>query len=295
MKKIFTSYIPAILISSLFIIPIISFSDFFIGIVSGKNYCFYIFMTILIVYNILLYIFNKSSKKISLNKIDFVLLSLIIWNLFTASISQDSYVNEKTSELLLLTIFYFIVKGQLTYSENQISLLIISTVFLLTIAIAEVIIGILQLYYIIPSNNPYFKITGTFHNPAPFALFLTIVYAYALAAYSFNVVPNKVIRYLALVCCMLIMSVIPFTLNRTSWIGIFASTLLIGLYKLSQSKLILKLNIWKKIYLVTMIILLVGISVPYLYNFKKGSSDGRILVWKVSGKIIKEHPLFGIG
>src|ERR1035437_5446078 len=114
MKKIFTSYIPAILISSLFIIPIISFSDFFIGIVSGKNYCFYIFMTILIVYNILLYIFNKSSKKISLNKIDFVLLSLIIWNLFTASISQDSYVNEKTSELLLLTIFYFIVKGQLT-------------------------------------------------------------------------------------------------------------------------------------------------------------------------------------
>ena len=163
------------------------------------------------------------------------------------------------------------------------------------IAITEVIIGILQLYNVIPSNNPYFKVTGTFNNPTPYALLLTITYAYALAVYSFNVVSHKPIKYLALASCVLILNIIPFTLNRASWIGILASTFLIGFYKFSQSKFVLKLNTLKKIGLATVIILIVAVSIPLLYNFKKGSSDGRLLVWKISGSIIKEHPFIGIG
>lgn len=252
-------------------------------------------MTILIIYNISLYIFDKADRKISLNKIDFAFLLFVIWNLFSSIITHDTYINDKTGELFLLTIFYFIVKGQLADYNNQNSFLIISTVFLLSVAIAEVVIGMLQLYHIISSNNPYFKVTGTFNNPTPYALLLTIIYAYALAVYSFNVVSFKPIKYLALGSCFLILNIIPFTLNRASWIGIFASTILIGLYKLSQSKYLLKLNKWKKFGLATIIIILVGLSLPFLYNFKKGSSDGRLLVWKVSGNIIKEHPLIGIG
>ena len=57
----------------------------------------------------------------------------------------------------------------------------------------------------------------------------------------------------------------------------------------------MKLNTWKKIGLAAVVILIVAVSIPSLYNFKKESSDGRLLVWKVSGSIIKEHPFIGIG
>ena len=140
-KKIFSSYLPAILISLLFVIPVINSSDLFNGIVSGKKYGFYLFMTILLIYNIFLQIFDKKDRVISMNKIDLVFIILVFWNFFSAFVSHDSYINDKTSELFFLTIFYFIVKGHLVDPENQKRFLIISTFFLLSIAIAEVIIG----------------------------------------------------------------------------------------------------------------------------------------------------------
>ena len=32
-----------------------------------------------------------------------------------------------------------------------------------------------------------------------------------------------------------------------------------------------------------------------IYHFKKGSSDGRLFIWKVSTEIIKDNPVFGVG
>lgn len=32
-----------------------------------------------------------------------------------------------------------------------------------------------------------------------------------------------------------------------------------------------------------------------IYQFKKESADGRLLIWKVSTHIIKDNPLFGVG
>ena len=110
-KKIFTSYLPAILISLLFVIPVINSSDLFNGIVSAKKYGFYILMTMLIVYNIFLYMFNKQRRRLVLNKIDIFFLLFISWNFISAIITNDSYINDKTSELFFLAIFYFLIKG----------------------------------------------------------------------------------------------------------------------------------------------------------------------------------------
>jgi len=38
-----------------------------------------------------------------------------------------------------------------------------------------------------------------------------------------------------------------------------------------------------------------GITCLGLYHFKKGSADGRMLIWKVSSNIIKDYPILGVG
>lgn len=51
----------------------------------------------------------------------------------------------------------------------------------------------------------------------------------------------------------------------------------------------------KKVVLVTTVILIIGVSLLGVYHFKKGSSDGRLFIWKVSTKMINDNPLFGVG
>jgi O-antigen ligase len=264
------------------------------GLFTGKNYWFYISIAILLSFNVLYYLFDISPKKLLFNRIDFFFLSFVIWSLFSGAYSQPNIINEDTSELFLLTIFFFIVKIELSDPQKHQFFFKITTIFFLVISSIESLVGILQLYSIIQSNNPYFKVTGTFVNPTPFGLFLCIAFVFGLTVFTLQGFSNKVIKYMALVSCILIVFILPFSLNRASWIGVLAGILIIGLYKLIQLKHVYTVGVRKKVGIVGVIIL-ICISGVFLYHFKKDSSDGRMLIWKVSGNIIKEHPLAGIG
>jgi O-antigen polymerase len=107
----------------------------------------------------------------------------------------------------------------------------------------------------------------------------------------------KLTYYISLLTVISIILVLPATMNRASWLGVLAGSLMAFNYRynLFNSVKIHLRNIARKLSALILIILLVGFSVTGLYFLKKGSSIGKLLIWEVTAGKIWEKPLFGHG
>lgn len=288
-------FLPALFCASLFTVPLFKPENMFEGAFFGKEFGLYVLMTILLSYTVISKIFEHDRSKVHLNMIDISFILFITWNFISSLTSGDPYINNKTYELFFLAFFYFIVKNVFSDAELFRSRIILSTMILNIVVLIEVITGLLQLYKIIPSENPYFPITGTFHNPAPYSLFLAISFSYNFAVYSFDSFNSRLSKHFSLISCVAILLIIPFTGNRASWIGIVAGIAFVLFIKYRYTLAKYKSSLLLKTGIISIALVAVLGSVLFLYNHKKGSSDGRLLIWKVSSNIIKEQPLTGVG
>jgi O-antigen ligase len=284
-----------VLCASLFTVPLFNPENMFEGAFFGKEFGFYLLMTILLSYTVITTVFDHERSKVHFNMIDITFILFIIWNLISSTISGYPYITNKTYELFFLSFFYFIVKNIFSDSKICWNRLVLSTGILNIVVIIEVITGLLQLYKIIPSQNPYFILIGTFHNPAPYSLFLTVTFPYLFSVYLLDVFKVKYIKNLSLISCIAVLLVIPFTGNRASWIGIVLSLVFVLFFKYKHIAEKIKLTGLFKAVITSAAIILVFGAAFLLYNLKKGSSDGRLLIWKVSSNIIRDQPLTGVG
>lgn len=192
---------------------------------------------------------------------------------------------------------------------------------LIGIALIEVIWGYFQHYAFLPSLHDNFFITGSLQNPGPYSIFLSIVSPIALYwtiqltknldrllhrsnPYCRNFEPTTetintiLLLLLSGITLFGIVSILPLTMSRTAWFATLISSLFVIFRFFSLHKIFKKaLRTHRK----TSIALLVGCSLlavlfcGSLYHIKKDSADGRMLIWKISSSIIKEHPFFGVG
>jgi O-antigen polymerase len=96
--------------------------------------------------------------------------------------------NQRFINYTLCVILYFIMKvmKELNNEKNKDDSFIPSFFHsfilnsLILTGLGQAIWGLLQLYGILPSFNSNFKITGTFFNPAPYALYLAVIFPMAL-------------------------------------------------------------------------------------------------------------------
>jgi len=95
-----------------------------------------------------------------------------------------------------LLLLYFVVKWVIatktdtlqtnsSKEEGKISINPINTIvgFIILTGLVQTIWGLMQLYDFTPSLHSSFKITGTFYNPAPYALYLSVVFPLALGVF----------------------------------------------------------------------------------------------------------------
>lgn len=189
--------------------------------------------------------------------------------------------------------------------------------FLILTALAQSIWGLLQLYGFLPSFNSNFKITGTFFNPAPYALYIAIIFPLALGNVLFNerfkainqeaISPLifkfsnwlifKLPYFLSFATVIAILLVLPATMIRAAWFGAFAGVLVVLQYKyhcIQQIKQFLNTRI-KQTAAVAIAIAVVTSLAFGIYHLKKDSANSKLFIWEVTmGKII-EKPLFGYG
>ena len=169
-------------------------------------------------------------------------------------------------------------------------------VIFLTYGIFEILYSLRQILANIFSSTTV-PIVGTFNNPAPFAIILSIVaplswYYIINKLWKFKV--NDIIDNIISILSILFFISMPIALymsqSRTGWLATIISCSIITLLKLFEYP---NWRHYCSIFLSFIIVALCLLSVP-AYKIKQNSADGRLLIWKISTSIIKEHPVFGI-
>lgn len=189
---------------------------------------------------------------------------------------------------------------------------------LFLLGLSEFIEGVAQLYGFRVSHHALYNITGSFSNPGPYAGFLAVIFPIALywtlklypSLYCLNkeifkrilLQPKKAGDYITFGLASLYVfgcfSILPATMSRSAWLAAAAGGSLVVCrhYNCHKGlKKYYKTNFHKCIFAVVTSVFLI-IAVCYsMYQMKKDSADGRLLLWKISWLAFQENPWYGVG
>lgn len=274
------------------------------GVVTGKYFWFYICMGLSVVSVMLSFWLNR--KQVQFSLIDFLIILFGIMA-FIISYYHHGEVTNKLIVLILTVVLFFCLKVFIIqYKWNT---FILITFFIMT-GMIEAIWGLMQLYGFSSSQHSFFKITGSFFNPGPYAGYLAMIFSVAfyfllsdyrvLKKHQYLYLKPFFIRWsISLITLISILLILPATMSRASWIAAICGCSAVGLFYLFRKRATgvkRYLNKYQKkiplVVLPTMIFII--ISFFSIYNLKKDSADGRVLIWKTSMQVILEHPL-GVG
>ena len=252
--------------------------DLYNGLNTAKQLWFYGSASVLFfVTSIVILLKRKTSLRINL--VDLSVLFFYLYFFARSIITPYTPIlhNQKFLNWTILVIMYFIIGFTLADSSTgqektgdkcqilvKIQLIRFVVWVIILTGLAEAIWGLMQLYGFRQSFNSNFKITGSFFNPAPYALYLAAVFPMALGVwlyssrlreegavrqgaesrghgknsvfnfrkikenagrfYSICGILNLLARFLSLITMIAIILVLPATMIRASWLGILAGS-----------------------------------------------------------------------
>ena len=149
----------------------------------------------------------------------------------------------------------------------------------------ETIYALAQFFKFLPSYNLYYKYTGSFENPAVFAMLLAvctpIATYYAVQKKKGYILWRFTTTYFLIFIC--------FSEARSSLLAACAGVLIILLDIYQIRKILLNKWLW-------IVVIPFFLSLLFLvYRFKADSANGRLLIWRVSFEMFCERPLHGFG
>ncbi|WP_420400762.1 O-antigen ligase family protein [Flagellimonas sp.] len=267
---------------------------------------------LLIIIGLSTMIFLFKQGKMAIFEVSWIDIALLILFLFIVSnryIVQNNYsFSIRFIDFLSLLILYLILRALKGRSIIFLAMAIIMS------GAVQAIYGNLQLLNYFPSLHSRFAISGSYFNPGPYAGFLATCWTPSFGMYLFKdkvtsffqsrrVWENSkmvffislLIKYVPLIGLVSIAVVLPSTKSRAAWIAVIVGSTLLLLIKYKVLEWFKSLTGERKITILVVTTALVIGGALQLYNFKKVSADGRILIWKVSGNLIKTNPIFGVG
>ncbi len=206
------------------------------------------------------------------------------------STSQDHHLTDII--LFLLALYAFANHGQINILPFCIY---IGTYFLLRLlklsfhrisiilsfcGVWQSVIALCQFAGLFRSNHSLFALTGDFGNPGQLGCFLALSVICTVGAIDFR---KKIYSSFSVLILLLQTAVLILSDSRTGWLAVLAG-LLVYIWHRCDNR-----------YLRRAIIFLPIIVAPLLYLYKAPSANGRLLVWKVSARMIADKPVFGHG
>ena len=235
-----------------------------------------------------------------LNAIDVLLFFLLFFMVVNRYLIAGEYnYSEKFYALPGLVLVYIVLRSA---SGNFFPVLFFS---MMAGGAIQAIYGLLQLYGYFPAHSA-FRISGNFFNPGPYAGYLISVLPAILGLYLFRSALSfsPVYRLILLPLSLAVLLVFPVmllalsaTLSRAAWLAAIASTIFLLSVKYDlPARLRGLLNTKRKKRLCfVMAISLISAGLVFLYHFKRDSANGRLQIWKVTCRMIADHPLTGVG
>ena len=227
-----------------------------------------------------------------------IILVLFIGIIYWLFSNKQVWISYSRIDLIFtVLVVYFFLRSEGRYSPRIIELIALTACYLAlrrcrwrhflfimyAIAIAGIIqslYGLLQLYNILPSHSQ-FRLTGTLFNLGAYAAFIAMSACLSLVLiFYFKEKRMVMIPQLNIILAII---VLPITQNRAAWMALIVA----GIF--------LYASFMKKYVLYGLLIMAGVLLVAGGYYLKKDSADGRVLIWKVTGQMIGDHPFTGIG
>jgi len=178
-------------------IPFICPESLYNGVISGKQFWFIGAMALMILILLISMFPRLKSENARFYFTDVALILFLVYYIIRAFATPHTppQCNTRLLDYLLMGILYFSVKHLInpyrvnvgssiaanSPREYPVSEIIIT--FLVVTGLVEAVWGLLQLYGFTPSLHQSFRITGSFYNPAPYALYLSVIFPLALGVF----------------------------------------------------------------------------------------------------------------
>jgi O-antigen polymerase len=283
----------------LMITPLIISNEILVGVMTMKYIYFNVIQTLIIAGGIF-YWLNLRQAQFFLTQID------IVFTLFLGYCIIHYYSSQRPESLKFIAFsgmlpLYWVIKQTVANHKDNRSIIIAIISVILLIADIQIIWIYLQWSGKLNSFNMYHLVTGSFSNPSPMSIYLSLHLPLALTLFLYIPKPDNKIelsaKILAFITIISICIILPITKSRTSWIIAILGIGLVIFFLPKVRKYIYSFidSPTKQLSFVSVFIamvILVGIT---LYNFKKDSADGRLLIWKVGLSMTKGNLLFGKG
>ena len=270
--------------------PLIHTTELVNGLVIGKMCWFHLVMLFFSVC-VFFVALTKRATAIAFSSSDLLLLTFTGIVLITYKWS----LNPEPEKLIFtgqLVILWFLLRYILTaYREFNFFFLFVG---MLT-GLVEAVWGMQQLHGYAYSNHSLFRLTGSFFNPGPYCGYLAAVLPVCLwAALKFQ----KGMHYFAWICVGAILIVLPAGMSRSAWMAaVVACGWVYWMERIGWEKTKAAYIRYKNatIPFIAIVAILAGCAIAGVYGMKRDSADGRLLMWKVTGKAIAGQPLAGTG
>ena len=151
---------------------------------------------------------------------------------------------------------------------------------LLIIAVIHVFCVFAQWLGLMEPENSLYPVTGACDNPNVTAMYLVGVLPVLLSVTRIKAVARLLFLFLILLAIVLLRC-------RTAYIGL-AVEIAVMLFSYGKARNMISSHIWV---VVVIGVLVCAFSAVKLYNMKRDSADGRLLIWKVSAMMIAERPM----
>ena len=156
----------------------------------------------------------------------------------------------------------------------------------LLIGLIEMMVALMQFMRIIPSNNPFFRFTGTFDNPAVLGMMSAFCFSISLCLIKESAARQKKLW------CVFAFFAADCVLSSSSRASILACICSAAAFLSFEDHVRSWLQKSRNRWTIASFLLLLLVA---FYLWKRESADGRILMWKVSLDMIADKPLFGWG
>lgn len=210
---------------------------------------------------------------------------LVIGYFFFATTKNNTDFNiNHFSEIVLLSLYMCIrIYHKLNYK------MLYATILFCCFILA--LYGYLQYTNILPISNNEYSITGPFYNSAPYGALICFFISTIAATTIIN--PQKIYIHTSIFVIVFSTPALIFSASRAAWLSCSIVIVFIIIDKFKHT--IKRSSIFSKtIYILTLLIFFI-IFTLLLYNIRPNSVKGRLLIWKVSSKMILEAPLTGFG
>ncbi|MFA6873223.1 MAG: O-antigen ligase family protein [Bacteroidaceae bacterium] len=213
-----------------------------------------------------------------------ILLGSTLWSV--SNLFVDAELSAKWYLLLpTLTIGVILITVAQLFTEKDLKTLLPSTneiaLIVVTISSSQAIYGLLQAVGTLTS--PYANlVVGSFDNPAGFASALAFSFPFCFTLWHTK---RRMLQGIGILAGIILISAIVASNSRTGIFTVVGVGLAYILYTAQQKKRIIGLAV----------VIILGALLSFFYFYKKDSSDGRVLIWKCTSEMIKEHPLIGYG